>query len=103
MFGWVYEVFGQCDDDLFELYCGNGNFILFLVIWVCKVLVIEISKFLVNVVLVNLVDNVVDNVSLVCLLVEELIQVLNEVCLFCCLVDIDLKSYVFGSVFVDLL
>ena len=26
MLGWAYEALGQRDDDLLELYCGNGNF-----------------------------------------------------------------------------
>ncbi|MDF5948960.1 tRNA (uridine(54)-C5)-methyltransferase TrmA [Pseudomonas aeruginosa] len=66
-----------------------------------KVLATEISKSSVNAALANLADNAVDNVSLVRLSAEELTQALNEVRPFRRLADIDLKSYAFGSVFVD--
>ncbi len=42
-----------------------------------------------------------DNVTLVRLSAEELTQALNEVRPFRRLADVDLKSYEFGSVFVD--
>ena len=101
MLGWAYEALGQRDDDLLELYCGNGNFTLPLATRVRKVLATEISKSSVNAALANLADNAVDNVSLVRLSAEELTQALNEVRPFRRLADIDLKSYAFGSVFVD--
>ncbi|MFX7636703.1 tRNA (uridine(54)-C5)-methyltransferase TrmA, partial [Acinetobacter baumannii] len=65
MLGWAYEALGQRDDDLLELYCGNGNFTLPLATRVRKVLATEISKSSVNAALANLADNAVDNVSLV--------------------------------------
>ena len=49
----------------------------------------------------NLRDNAVDNVTLVRLSAEELTEALNEVRPFRRLQGIDLKSYEFGSVFVD--
>ncbi|HBO5843146.1 tRNA (uridine(54)-C5)-methyltransferase TrmA [Pseudomonas aeruginosa] len=101
MLGWAYEALGQRDDDLLELYCGNGNFTLPLATRVRKVLATEISKASVNAALANLADNAVDNVSLVRLSAEELTQALNEVRPFRRLADIDLKSYAFGNVFVD--
>ncbi len=101
MLGWAYEVLGERQDDLLELYCGNGNFTLPLATRVRKVLATEISKSSVNAALANLADNGVDNVSLVRLSAEELTEALNEVRPFRRLADIDLKSYAFGSVFVD--
>ncbi len=101
MLGWAYDVLGQREDDLLELYCGNGNFTLPLATRVRKVLATEISKTSVNAALANLVDNGVDNVRLVRLSAEELTEALNEVRPFRRLADIDLKSYDFGSVFVD--
>ena len=74
MLGWAYEALGQRDDDLLELYCGNGNFTLPLATRVRKVLATEISKSSVNAALANLADNAVDNVSLVRLSAEELTQ-----------------------------
>ncbi|WP_134620309.1 tRNA (uridine(54)-C5)-methyltransferase TrmA, partial [Pseudomonas aeruginosa] len=76
MLGWAYEALGQRDDDLLELYCGNGNFTLPLATRVRKVLATEISKSSVNAALANLADNAVDNVSLVRLSAEELTQAL---------------------------
>ena len=101
MLGWAYEALGQRDDDLLELYCGNGNFTLPLATRVRQVLATEISKTSVNAALANLADNGVDNVRLVRLSAEELTEALNEVRPFRRLADIDLKSYQFGSVFVD--
>ncbi|NQD91370.1 tRNA (uridine(54)-C5)-methyltransferase TrmA [Pseudomonas sp. CrR25] len=101
MLGWAFEALGQRDDDLLELYCGNGNFTLPLATRVRKVLATEISKSSVNAALANLDDNAIDNVTLVRLSAEELTQALNEVRPFRRLAGIDLKSYDFGSVFVD--
>jgi len=101
MLNWAFDALGQREDDLLELYCGNGNFTLPLATRVRKVLATEISKSSVNAALVNLADNGIDNVSLVRLSAEELTQALNEVRPFRRLAGIDLKSYDFGSVFVD--
>ena len=101
MLGWAYDALGQREDDLLELYCGNGNFTLPLATRVRKVLATEISKTSVNAALHNLDDNAVDNVRLVRLSAEELTEALNEVRPFRRLEGIDLKSYEFGSVFVD--
>jgi len=101
MLNWAYDVLGERSDDLLELYCGNGNFTLPLATRVLKVLATEISKSSVNAALANLDDNGIDNVSLVRLSAEELTQALNEVRPFRRLAGIDLKSYDFGSVFVD--
>lgn len=101
MLQWAYEVLGERQDDLLELYCGNGNFTLPLSTRVRKVLATEISKSSVNAALANLADNGIDNIELVRLSAEELTQALNEVRPFRRLAGIDLKSYDFGAVFVD--
>ncbi|WP_017939766.1 tRNA (uridine(54)-C5)-methyltransferase TrmA [Zestomonas thermotolerans] len=101
MLGWAYEMLGERDDDLLELYCGNGNFTLPLATRVRQVLATEISKTSVQAALANLADNGIDNVALVRLSAEELTQALNEVRPFRRLAGIDLKSYRFGTVFVD--
>ncbi|EIK93654.1 tRNA (uracil-5-)-methyltransferase [Pseudomonas sp. M47T1] len=101
MLNWAYEALGERQDDLLELYCGNGNFTLPLATRVRKVLATEISKTSVYAALNNLADNAVDNVTLVRLSAEELTEALNEVRPFRRLQGIDLKSYEFGSVFVD--
>ena len=101
MLQWACDALGERDDDLLELYCGNGNFTLPLSTRVRKVLATEISKSSVNAALANLADNGVDNVTLVRLSAEELTQALNEVRPFRRLQGIDLPSYSFGTVFVD--
>jgi tRNA (uracil-5-)-methyltransferase len=101
MLGWAYDVMGKRDDDLLELYCGNGNFTLPLATRVNRVLATEISKSSVNAALANLADNGIDNVTLVRLSAEELTQALNKVRPFRRLADVDLDSYRFGTVFVD--
>ncbi len=101
MLNWAYDVLGERDDDLLELYCGNGNFTLPLATRVRRVLATEISKTSVNAALANIEGNGIDNIELVRLSAEELTQALNEVRPFRRLAGIDLKSYQFGSVFVD--
>lgn len=101
MLSWAFDAIGERDDDLLELYCGNGNFTLPLATRVRQVLATEISKTSVNAALSNLDENTVDNVRLVRLSAEELTQALNDVRPFRRLEGIDLKSYAFGTVFVD--
>ncbi|PVZ35127.1 tRNA (uridine(54)-C5)-methyltransferase TrmA [Pseudomonas sp. CC120222-01a] len=101
MLSWAFEAIGEREDDLLELYCGNGNFTLPLATRVRQVLATEISKTSVNAALSNLDENAVDNVRLVRLSAEELTQALNDVRPFRRLEGIDLKSYEFGTVFVD--
>lgn len=101
MLNWAYEALGQREDDLLELYCGNGNFTLPLSTRVRKVLATEISKSSVNAALANLADNGIDTIELVRLSAEELTQALNGVRPFRRLANIDLSSYDFGTVFVD--
>jgi len=71
MLTWAFEVLGERNDDLLELYCGNGNFTLPLATRVPKVLATEISKSSVNAALANLDDNGIDNVCLVRLSAED--------------------------------
>ncbi|KTT26157.1 tRNA (uracil-5-)-methyltransferase [Pseudomonas oryzihabitans] len=101
MLTWAHTALGERGDDLLELYCGNGNFTLPLASRVRQVLATEVSKTSVNAALHNLASNGVDNVTLVRLSAEELTQALNEVRPFHRLAGVDLKSYDFGTVFVD--
>ncbi|MBC3421153.1 tRNA (uridine(54)-C5)-methyltransferase TrmA [Pseudomonas sp. RW3S2] len=101
MLGWACEAMGERSDDLLELYCGNGNFTLPLATRARQVLATEISKTSVNAALHNLDENGIDNVRLVRLSAEELTEALNEIRPFRRLEGIDLKSYDFGTVFVD--
>ncbi len=84
MLNWAHEVLGPREDDLLELYCGNGNFTLPLATRVRQVLATEISKTSVQAALANLASNGLDNVTLVRLSA-----------------GIPLADYRFGTVFVD--
>lgn len=101
MLNWAVDALGQREDDLLELYCGNGNFTLPLATRVRQVLATEISKTSVNAALANLADNDIANVRLVRLSAEELTQALNGVRPFRRLAGIDLPGYDFGTLFVD--
>jgi len=101
MLNWAYEALGERDDDLLELYCGNGNFTLPLSRRVRRVLATEISKTSTQTALTNLADNGIDNVALARLSAEELTQALTGVRPFRRLAAIDLHGYRFGTVFVD--
>lgn len=101
MLNWAYDALGQRDDDLLELYCGNGNFTLPLSTRVRKVLATEISKASVNAALANLADNNISNIELIRLSAEELTQALNGIREFRRLAHTALDEYNFGTVFVD--
>lgn len=101
MLNWAYAALGQRDDDLLELYCGNGNFTLPLSTRVRKVLATEISKASVNAALGNLADNNISNIELIRLSAEELTQALNGIREFRRLAHTALDEYNFGTVFVD--
>ncbi len=101
MLNWAWQQLGQREDDLLELYCGNGNFTLPLSARVRKVLATEISKTSVNAALHNLEANAINNIELVRLSAEELTQALNGVRSFRRLAHIELAAYDFGTIFVD--
>lgn len=101
MLNWAYDVLGKRNDDLLELYCGNGNFTLPLSRCVRQVLATEISKTSVKAALQNINDNQIDNITLVRLSAEELTQALNKVRPFNRLSHVNLEDYQFGTIFVD--
>lgn len=96
------ERFGNTDKpDLLELYCGNGNFTVPLAAKFRKVMATEIAKSSVNSAHFNLVENNVDNVTIVRLSSEEMTQALACVRAFRRLADVDLTSFEFGTILVD--
>ena len=96
------ERFGPMDKpDLLELYCGNGNFTVPLAAQFRKVMATEIAKSSVNSAHVNLIENSIDNVTIVRLSSEEMTQALLGVRAFRRLADIDLSSFNFGTILVD--
>ena len=101
MLSWALDAAGDNQDDLLELYCGNGNFTLPLSTRFRRVLATELSKSSVRSALENIADNQVENVTLVRLASEEVTQALTGVREFRRLQGIDLSGYDFGTVFVD--
>ena len=101
MLSWALDAAGENDDDLLELYCGNGNFTLPLSTRFRRVLATELAKSSVRAAQENLQINAVENVTLVRLASEEVTQALTGVRPFRRLQGIDLRGFKFGTVFVD--
>lgn len=102
MLGWALDVVGDNpQQDLLELYCGNGNFTLPLSTRFRRVLATELAKRSVQSAQANLAMNAVDNVTLVRLASEEVTQALTGVREFRRLQGIDLSGFEFGTVFID--
>src|SRR5690606_27765977 len=92
---------GHNDDDLLELYCGNGNFTLPLSTCFRRVMATELAKRSVYSAVENLEANGVENVTLVRLSSEEVTEALTGVREFRRLRGIELNDFNFGTVFVD--
>ena len=105
MLGWAKRQCRQYNsveqDDLLELYCGNGNFTVALASEFRRVLATEVSKLSVKSALYNLSANHIDNATLVRMSSEELSEAMAGVRPFRRLREIDLNSYNFNSVLVD--
>lgn len=101
MLEWALDAAGENQDDLLELYCGNGNFTLPLSTRFRRVMATELSKSSVRSAIENLEMNGVTNVTLVRLASEEVTQALTGVREFRRLQGIDLSGFDFGTVFVD--
>ncbi len=101
MLGWALDAAGDNEDDLLELYCGNGNFTLPLSTRFRKVMATELAKSSVRSAIANLEMNQVENVTLVRLASEEVTEALTGVREFRRLQGIELNDFNFGTVFVD--
>jgi len=101
MLSWAVEHSTQCQGDLLELYCGNGNFTCALAQNFDQVLATEISKISVRSAEYNFAANNIDNVTIVRMSSEEFTEALNGIRPFRRLKDIDLESYNFSTIFVD--
>ena len=87
-------------EDLIELYCGNGHFSIALSEYYRQVLATEISKTSVKSARFNIQANQIDNITVVKMAAEEISQALQGQS-FNRLKDIDLTSYQFSTIFVD--
>ncbi|EKE84564.1 tRNA (uridine(54)-C5)-methyltransferase TrmA [Idiomarina xiamenensis] len=77
MIGWAQAAVGDNEDDLLELYCGNGNFTLPLASQFGRVLATEISKSSVAAARHNADINAIDNVTVVRMSAEEFSAAMN--------------------------
>lgn len=106
MLAWACDVAQQLNaqqQDLLELYCGNGNFTLPLSHHFRKVLATELAKSSVYSALWNIEQNHIENIQLARLSAEEFSQAYSAQREFRRLKDanIQLSDYQFNTIFVD--
>jgi len=103
MLRWACDCAGDNDQDLLELYCGNGNFTLPLSKHYRQVFATEISKTSVNAAKWNIEKNKINNICIARLSSEEFTEAYTGVREFERLKrqNINLSEYRFSSVFVD--
>mmetsp|Transcript_29658 Transcript_29658/g.84834 ORF Transcript_29658/g.84834 Transcript_29658/m.84834 type:complete len:495 (+) Transcript_29658:43-1527(+) len=89
------------DDDLLELYCGNGNFCVALAPFFRQVFATEMVKELLDAAKQNAEDNGVSNISVGRVSAEELALAMDGLRTFTRLEHVDLKSFDFKTVLVD--
>lgn len=103
MVNWTLKKSAHFSGDLLELYCGHGNFTLFLSNNFQKVLATEVSKSALGALDKNIRQNGVKNISCVRLSGEEVIEALEFKREFYRIKqkEISLKDYDFKTIFVD--
>lgn len=103
MLEWACTVAEYSEQDLLELYCGNGNFTLPLSTRFRRVLATELAKSSVYAAQWNIEQNQIENIQVARLSAEEFTQAYNGEREFRRLqeANIDLSSYDFDTVFVD--
>jgi len=103
MLDWACQVAGQSEQDLLELYCGNGNFTLPLSKHYRSVLATELAKSSVYAAQWNIEHNQIDNIKIARLSAEEFTQAYRAEREFRRLQEagIDIQAYDFDTIFVD--
>jgi tRNA (uracil-5-)-methyltransferase len=101
MLEWAIDVSQPLNNDLLELYCGNGNFSIALANSFDRILATEISKSSVKSAQFNIAKNKVSNLDIIRMSSEEFTQAMNGDKQFSRLKGIDLKSYNCQSILVD--
>lgn len=101
MLNWAYQHSQEFNQDLLELYCGNGNFTLPLSRNFNKVMATEISKTSVEAALFNIEKNNISNIQIARMSSEEFVQALDGEREFFRLKDMNLQDYQFSTIFVD--
>ncbi|WP_419225278.1 tRNA (uridine(54)-C5)-methyltransferase TrmA [Acinetobacter sp. A2] len=103
MLEWACTVAEHSEQDLLELYCGNGNFTLPLSTRFHRVLATELAKSSVYAAQWNIEQNQIENIQVARLSAEEFTQAYNGEREFRRLqeAEIEISSYDFDTVFVD--
>ncbi|WP_404342227.1 tRNA (uridine(54)-C5)-methyltransferase TrmA [Pseudoalteromonas mariniglutinosa] len=101
MLEWAQAVCKPLQNDLLELYCGNGNFSIALAGSFNRVLATEISKSSVYSAQYNIAKNNVTNLDIIRMSSEEFTQAMNGERTFSRLEGIDLSSYNCQTILVD--
>lgn len=103
MLSWACQAAGDNNQDLLELYCGNGNFTLPLSQHFNRVLATELAKSSVYAAQWNIEQNKIDNIQIARLSAEDFTQAYHGERQFRRLqeAEIDIQSYNFDTVFVD--
>ncbi len=101
MLEWALSVTENCQGDLLELYCGNGNFSIALARNFRQVLATEIAKPSVESAQYNIEINQAENVQIIRMSAEEFTQAMRGHRQFHRLQGIDLDSYQCDTIFVD--
>lgn len=103
MLEWACDAAQSSEQDLLELYCGNGNFTLPLSLKFKRVLATELAKSSVYAAQWNIEQNHIDNIQVARLSAEEFTQAYQAQRSFRRLeeANIDIQSYSFDTVFVD--
>ena len=100
MLEWAIDVSKPLQNDLLELYCGNGNFSIALAPHFNRVLATEISKSSVKSAQFNIAENKIENLDIIRMSSEEFTMAMNGEKTFSRLNGIDLKSYNCQSILV---
>lgn len=103
MLTWACDVIQGKNQDLLELYCGNGNFTLPLSLHFRRVLATELAKSSVYAAQWNIEQNQIENIQIARLSAEEFTQAYQGEREFRRLqeANIDIQSYSFDTIFVD--
>ena len=103
MLEWACNSVAGENQNLLELYCGNGNFTLPLSLHFNRVLATELAKSSVYAAKWNIEQNHIDNIQIARLSAEEFTEAYQSKREFRRLqeAEIDIQSYQFDTVFVD--
>ncbi|PLK59248.1 tRNA (uridine(54)-C5)-methyltransferase TrmA [Candidatus Palibaumannia cicadellinicola] len=101
MLEWALETTQDSQEDLLELYCGNGNFSLVLARNFARILATEIVKQSVEAAQHNLIANKIDNVQIIRMSATECTQAIQGIRKFKRMNNIHLHSYEWKTIFVN--